>query len=83
MFQGEEEGVLYFMAEGSSTLDDDVYAYYMSLENAGYEFISEEGDIVGGILCAKAVTVNDEECVLAVEFLNYEGFFAILFYITY
>ena len=76
----EEPEYVFFAAEASETIDDDIFAYYLALMDAGY-FISEEEGMNGGVMGLKEIEVNGESHVLVVEFLEYEGMFCVLVYI--
>lgn len=76
----EESEFVFFAAEASSTIDDDIYSYYLALMDAGY-LISEEEGLEGGVMALKEIIVNDESHVLVVEFLENKGMFCILVYI--
>ena len=76
----EEEGYVFFAAAASETIDDDIYSYYLQLSEAGFIFYTEEG-FNGGIMML--YPMDDEgTSYLAVEFLEYEGMFAVLVYIA-
>ena len=76
----EEPEYVFFAAEASETIDDDIFAYYLALMDAGY-IISEEEGMNGGVMGLKEIEVNGESHVLVVEFLEYEGLFCVLVYI--
>lgn len=76
----EEAEYAMLVAEAGESIDDDFFAYYLALMDAGY-FISEEEGLNGGIMALKEIEVNGEYHVLVVEFLEYEGMFCIMIYI--
>ena len=66
-------------ATGYDSLEDDIYAYYLKLIDKGFS-ISEEEGINGGVVAYFECLDNPEETVI-IEFLNYDGVFAILVYL--
>lgn len=76
----ETEDYLTFVAGASATIDDDFFAYYLTLMDLGYYINEEEMGENGGYVAAKEITVNGEPKVLAVEFLYDEYAFYIIVY---
>lgn len=76
----ETEDYLTFVAGASATIEDDFFAYYLTLMDLGYYINEEEMGESGGYVAAKEITVNGEPKVLAVEFLYDEYAFYIIVY---
>lgn len=71
------------LAEGSETLEDDIFLYAYQLMEAGYVLYEEDyGFVGGGLMFLKEVEVNDEYHILAVELVDFYGAFAIVVYIA-
>lgn len=74
----EEPEYVFFAAVAGETIDDDIYSYYLQLEEAGFTFYTEEG-FNGGTMML--YPMDDEgTSYLVVEFLEYDGMFAVLVY---
>ena len=80
-FSEEPEYVL-FASMSSSTIDDDIYDYFMQLVEAGFMIYEEAPGLNGGVMAIAAVVVNGEDHVLAVECLEDSGMFCIVIYIV-
>ena len=77
----EEFTVAFLIAEGSDTLEDDIYQYTMALTEAGFSMYEEEAGYVSeGIMFIKEAEVNGESCILIVELVDYFNAFAIAVY---
>ena len=71
------------LAEGSDTLEDDIFVYAYQLMDAGYILYEEEvGYVGGGLMFLKEVEVNGEAHVLCVELVDFYGAFAVVVYIA-
>lgn len=71
------------LAEGSETLEDDIFVYAYQLMDAGYILYEEEVGYVGeGLMFLKEVEVNGESHILCVELVDYNGAFAVVVYIA-
>ena len=72
----EEEDFAFLAAVAGDSIDDDIYAYYMALVDAGFYDYGEGPN--GGYLVFIPI---DDSSYLGVEFLEYEGMFCVLVYI--
>ena len=82
-YMQEEITCVLLLAEGSSTIEDDLANYGGALIDAEYQIYEEEaGYIFGGTMFIKGVEVNSEEHVLVVEVFDYYGMFGIAIYIA-
>ena len=71
------------LAEGSETLEDDIFVYAYQLMDAGYILYEEEvGYVGGGLMFLKEVEVNGEAHILCVELVDFYGAFAVVVYIA-